>query len=65
MVQVSLVTFAVSGAFLSRAYFDLSFHLVVIMILTNSIVNEALAVSERAERRPELLAEGVPRWKPG
>ena len=64
MVQVSLVTYAVSGAFLSRAYFDLYYHLVVIMILTNAVVTEALAVSERDGRRQAPLDEGVPRWKP-
>ena len=65
MLQASLATFAVVGALLSRDFFDLVIHLVVIMILTGAVVRKALAVSERDGRRQAPLDEGVPRWKPG
>ncbi|HJS21860.1 MAG TPA: putative O-glycosylation ligase, exosortase A system-associated [Steroidobacteraceae bacterium] len=43
MVQVSLVGFAVGGAFLGLAYFDLPYSLVAIVVLTNAYVDRALA----------------------
>ena len=42
MVQVSLIGYAVSGAFLGLAYFDLVYHLIVIVVLTRSCVEQAL-----------------------
>lgn len=42
MVYVSLIAYAVGGAFLSLAYFDLPYHLMAILILTNLIVDRAL-----------------------
>lgn len=42
MVQVSLLGYAVGGAFLGLAYFDLYYHLVAIMVLTRSLVEAAL-----------------------
>ncbi len=56
MLQVSLTTFAVSGAFLSRDFFDLAIHLIVIMILTSAVVKAALA-AEIPERRPGISAQ--------
>jgi putative inorganic carbon (HCO3(-)) transporter len=38
MVYVSLIAYAVGGAFLSLAYFDLPYHLMAILILTNQLV---------------------------
>ena len=46
MIQVSLVTFGTAGAFLSLAYFDLVYHLVVIMVITSVLVKEALSSSD-------------------
>ena len=42
MVYVSLIAYAVGGAFLSLAYFDLPYHLMAILILTNLIVDREL-----------------------
>jgi probable O-glycosylation ligase (exosortase A-associated) len=42
MIQVSLVGYAVSGAFLGLAYFDLFYHLVVIVVVTRALVEDAL-----------------------
>ena len=43
MLQVSLIGYAVSGAFLGLAYFDLYYHLVAIMVLTKVLVIKHLA----------------------
>ena len=43
MVQVSLVGYAVGGAFLGLAYFDLPFHLMAILVLANYIAKKELA----------------------
>jgi hypothetical protein len=43
MIQVSLVGFAVGGAFLGLAYFDLPYSLMAIVVLTNAHVDRALA----------------------
>ena len=42
MVYVSLIAYAVGGAFLSLAYFDLPYHLMAILIMTNVIVDRKL-----------------------
>ncbi len=43
MVQVSLIGFAVGGAFLSLAYFDLLYHLMAILVLLKLQVAQSLA----------------------
>lgn len=43
MLQVSLIGYAVGGAFLGLAYFDLFYHLVVIMVIVHKLVNDHLA----------------------
>jgi len=47
MLQVSLIGYAVSGAFLGLAYFDLYYHLIAMMILTKVIVIKYLADEEK------------------
>ena len=47
MTQVSLVGYAVGGVFLNKAYFDLYYHLVTILVLTRVLVARELA--ERAK----------------
>jgi putative inorganic carbon (HCO3(-)) transporter len=42
MLQVRFAGFAVGGAFLGLAYFDLPYHLMAIMILVNAVVNDTL-----------------------
>jgi len=40
MLQVSLVGYAVGGAFLGLAYFDLPYHILALLILTREIVEK-------------------------
>jgi len=42
MVQVSLVGYAVGGAFLSLAYYDVPFNLLVVLVLTRRLVEKEL-----------------------
>jgi probable O-glycosylation ligase (exosortase A-associated) len=46
MLSVSLVGYAVSGAFLGLAYFDLIWNLILITVLTRVLVERSLAVPE-------------------
>lgn len=46
MLQVSLIGYAVSGAFLGLAYFDLYYNLLALIVLTRMIVIKALAETE-------------------
>ena len=43
MLQVSLVGYAVGGAFLGLAYFDLPYHLMTMLVLTRAIVTKEIA----------------------
>jgi hypothetical protein len=45
MCQVSLVGYAVGGAFLSLTYFDLPYYIVVILIVLRGLVGRELAAS--------------------
>jgi putative inorganic carbon (hco3(-)) transporter len=56
MTQVALVGYAVGGAFLGLAYFDLFYHLVVILVLTKLWVQRVLAGVEEAGAGPALTA---------
>jgi probable O-glycosylation ligase (exosortase A-associated) len=53
MVQVSLIGFAVAGAFQNLAFFDLYFHLIAILFLAQQIVVAEL-------QKESLVAEVVP-----
>lgn len=55
MVQVSLVGYAITGAFLGMAYFDLYYHLIAILVLAKELVAEELS-------KPP---EDVPQLEPG
>lgn len=46
MIQVSLVGYAVGGAFLGLAYWDLPYHLTAMTVLSDVLVRKALADSE-------------------
>ena len=48
MMQVSLVGFAVGGAFLSLAYFDVPYYLMAVIVITGRIVEQALAAGPPA-----------------
>lgn len=53
MIQVSLVGYAVGGAFLGLAYFDLPYHLAVMLVLTLRIVQRELAMNTQQNKRNE------------
>ncbi|HVI11158.1 MAG TPA: putative O-glycosylation ligase, exosortase A system-associated [Candidatus Binatia bacterium] len=55
MIQLSLVTFLISGAFLGRAYFDLFYQLVATVILLKVLAREP--VWEPEETSPEPAEE--------
>ena len=54
MLQVSLIGYMVGGAFLGLAYFDLPYHILVLMVLTRYLVEQALETPpvDREENRP-------------
>lgn len=52
MGQVSLVGYAVGGAFLGLAYFDLPYHLLVILTLVSRIVQRDPGLNHRPEQIP-------------
>jgi probable O-glycosylation ligase (exosortase A-associated) len=55
MSQVSLIGFMVGGAFLSLAYFDVPYYIMVIMVATRLLVERTLA--ERAAKPPVAKEE--------
>ncbi|MCW0232836.1 MAG: putative O-glycosylation ligase, exosortase A system-associated [Ferrovibrio sp.] len=56
MARVSLVGFAVGGAFLSLAYWDMPFYICVLMVAADRLVQQHLTTTRRA------LHSGVPRF---
>ncbi len=65
MLQVSLTAFAVAGLFLGLAFFDLFYHLVVIMILTGAVVKEALSTAARQDSSRKPILDQATRCSPG
>src|SRR5258706_14284590 len=63
MIQVSLVAYFVGGAFLSLAYYDVPYNLLVALVLTRVLVEKeikALREKEGASERPQVnVGEGV------
>jgi probable O-glycosylation ligase (exosortase A-associated) len=55
MLQVSLIGFLVGGAFLSLAYFDVPYYIMVIMVATRLLVERTL--KERSAKAPVPQAE--------
>jgi len=53
MLQVSLTAFAVAGLFLGLAFFDLFYHLVAIMILTDAVVRQTLSASVKQDEKTD------------
>jgi putative inorganic carbon (HCO3(-)) transporter len=60
MIQVSLMGFMVGGAFLSLAYFDVPYYLMVAMVATRRAVDEALKQQEPAAKSDDALVEYPP-----
>ncbi len=58
MCKVSVIGFAVGGAFLSLAYWDLPYYLIVLVVVTRLLVRQHLAVSPVAD---VAVADPVPR----
>lgn len=56
MIQVSLVGYMSAGSFLGLQYFDLFYHLVVIVVIVDLIVKREVEAKARAGGpRPRLL----------
>jgi probable O-glycosylation ligase (exosortase A-associated) len=53
MTQVSLVAYFVGGAFLSLAYYDVPYNLVVVLVLTRSLVEREIRGLQEQEGAPE------------
>jgi uncharacterized membrane protein HdeD (DUF308 family) len=54
MVQVSIAAYAVAGLFLNLATFDLYYHLIAIVVITQALVRQRLAASVSAEAEQRL-----------
>lgn len=52
MIQVSMLGFAVGGAFLSLLYYDVPYYLMMAMVVTGEVVAKALAEQSAARRMP-------------
>lgn len=63
MIRVSLVGYAVSGAFLGLAYFDLLYHLIVMLVIMRRLVQEAPVVGMARVGQP--IVERTPIRAPG
>jgi hypothetical protein len=56
MTQVSIIGYAVGGLFLNKAFFDLFYSLVAIMVLTDLLVARAIAEAPA----PQEMRQRVP-----
>jgi hypothetical protein len=59
MVQVSLVGYWISGAFLGLAYFDLYYHLIALVVILDRYVSDARR-AESLSMRAEQAASDTP-----
>jgi probable O-glycosylation ligase (exosortase A-associated) len=60
MIQVSLVGYAVGGAFLSLAYYDVPYDLLVALVLTRVLVEKEIKILELNEGTPARPQVNVP-----
>ncbi len=60
MVQVCLVGYAVAGAFVGLAYFDLYYHLLAMLVITQVMVNRTLKSPSQEDVQPVADADGRP-----
>jgi len=63
MLQVSIIGYAVSGAFLGLAYFDLFYHLVAMMVLTKLYVIKHLTGKDGQSREIVSESSNKPRFR--
>ena len=65
MIQVSLAGYAVGGAFLNLAYYDVPYDLLVALVLTRLVVAKAIEPLDSAQpvgaHRIDEIAEGMPK----
>ncbi len=61
MVQVSLVGYAVSGAFLGLAYFDLYYHLIAIVVISKVLVQRHLEANTQGSESKVSMSKQVQR----
>jgi probable O-glycosylation ligase (exosortase A-associated) len=54
MIQVSLVGYAVGGAFQNQAYFDVPYDLLIALVLTRSLVEKEIRGLEKQEDAPVM-----------
>ena len=54
MLQVSLLGFAVGGAFLSLVYFDVPYYLMVCMMALRNVVRHAVQAAPQDSREAEV-----------
>jgi O-antigen ligase len=59
MVEASLLVYAVNGAFLTSAYFDLFYHLTSIVVLLRYLGQRSVEAWDPARRRTEALLPAV------
>jgi probable O-glycosylation ligase (exosortase A-associated) len=56
MVQVSLIAYATGATFLSLAYFDLPYHLLITVVAVNNIVNKQIAAEKTPIKRFNVVS---------
>jgi probable O-glycosylation ligase (exosortase A-associated) len=61
MIQVSLVGYLVSGAFLGLAYFDFYYHLVAVVVMSGQVVKKHVAALPAARTAPVRDTDGFVR----
>ncbi len=59
MIQLGLITFLISGAFLGRAYFDLFYQLVATVVVLKMLAREPVQIPEPPQLTQELSAVPV------
>jgi hypothetical protein len=62
MIQVSLVGYGVGGVFLGLAYFDLTYHLMIILILAAKFSGVLDRTTHRVKDEEKPLPHPAARW---
>jgi len=58
MLQVSLIGFAVGGAFLGLAFFDLYYHLIAMLVITRALVEQELLKKSESNLETASIPDG-------
>ena len=59
MIQVSMLGFAVGGAFLSLLYYDVPYYLIAIVVITGTLVEQALEKEKREQQAAAKAAAAL------